>query len=512
MTPTEEHAKSTRTSAFSGGSVLILFHAVILAGALIYCMFDPMAQFATFGAASALVISLPTASSSYRVLSPWTMVVLVIIVGCEIRGAAITFGWGEHGTLERLFLLGQDPSYFFMPSLYYLLGIAVMTLAYSARSPTRQPAQHSYIYSRLRAYQFDRYIGIICAAFALIGAVAFILYVQRTGGFNFTTLSAKRTTIGGLELGHDYQSYGVIRYLHSFSSVAFWIYLAHLASSRRKHSPLSGNGLIVLILFLNAASLPFYTSSRSGIAYILIIAVSIELSLSRRRLSRKLILGAAGILLLILGVMTVARTAQYSATGESSDPGEQIVNGVQQAIVYNRNFGDIQTTAHIINGVPRILPYEYGGTITGWLAAPVPRAIWPDKPILSLGPTIGVKIYGNARSGVPPGFLGEMYWDWGIFGILIGSFILGRLLSWINKRLVPSDHRSPGLTACYCVGFFPLGYHIWATGVGQSLFGLVTDLTLLLITLWFCGRAQSTPPRHDRWKSAKRHTSKVRAY
>ena len=49
----------------------------------------------------------------------------------------------------------------------------------------------------------------------------------------------------------------------------------------------------------------------------------------------------------------------------------------------------METAARIINNVPEVIPYQNGKPMLGWALAPIPRAIWRDKPVINLGPLIG---------------------------------------------------------------------------------------------------------------------------
>jgi oligosaccharide repeat unit polymerase len=70
------------------------------------------------------------------------------------------------------------------------------------------------------------------------------------------------------------------------------------------------------------------------------------------------------------------------------------------------------------------LPSEYGLTYFTQLVNPIPRAIWPGKPVADAG-LILARAYGAVdRNGEPtmttsPGFLGEAYLNFGFFGLLI---------------------------------------------------------------------------------------------
>ncbi len=83
---------------------------------------------------------------------------------------------------------------------------------------------------------------------------------------------------------------------------------------------------------------------------------------------------------------------------------------------------------------PDMAPYRYGSTFLVILLSPIPRAIWPDKPI-GLGKELTWYLGGyfatfyDPTSGmsITPTLVGEFYANLGIVGILLGGFVLGSL-------------------------------------------------------------------------------------
>ena len=76
------------------------------------------------------------------------------------------------------------------------------------------------------------------------------------------------------------------------------------------------------------------------------------------------------------------------------------------------------------------LPKQYGLTYFTQIVNPIPRAIWPSKPVADAG-LIMARAYGNVdRNGEPtmtssPGFLGEAYLNFGLLGLLILPAVAG---------------------------------------------------------------------------------------
>ena len=70
---------------------------------------------------------------------------------------------------------------------------------------------------------------------------------------------------------------------------------------------------------------------------------------------------------------------------------------------------------------------------------PIPRALWPGKPDddagLELARFKGLIANGSAYLTVSPGLIGEMYWNFGIVGVVLISGFFGYLAkSWDRVR------------------------------------------------------------------------------
>jgi oligosaccharide repeat unit polymerase len=89
--------------------------------------------------------------------------------------------------------------------------------------------------------------------------------------------------------------------------------------------------------------------------------------------------------------------------------------------------------------VPAHGDYQWGHTYLVQLVNPVPRFLWPNKPIgdagLELAALQGAVQNGYTYLTVSPGLIGEMYWNGGFPGILFISAFFGYLArSWDRAR------------------------------------------------------------------------------
>lgn len=75
-----------------------------------------------------------------------------------------------------------------------------------------------------------------------------------------------------------------------------------------------------------------------------------------------------------------------------------------------------------------------GSTFVDAAALFVPRAIWPQKPIITrIGNDLNHQIYGSDRSAIGPGHSSEAYWNFGWLGIFPYMTVLGLILSLFTR-------------------------------------------------------------------------------
>jgi len=78
--------------------------------------------------------------------------------------------------------------------------------------------------------------------------------------------------------------------------------------------------------------------------------------------------------------------------------------------------------------------YQHGYTLIPLATSFIPRIIWPDKLDVQTGLLMDkeFQVTGTGEVYISPSHLGELYWNFGWPGALVGMFLLGTLLGWIN--------------------------------------------------------------------------------
>jgi oligosaccharide repeat unit polymerase len=428
------------------------------------------------------VVSVPIIRDpNYDVLSPWSMIWLSVLFGVTLRGLYIALEWPDFESINARFLLGQDDGFFFFPTVILVVSLGALVAGYSVRTRFRVRSMPSLWHGD--QWDKQRY-SLLLFACVSVSLLAFILYVQATGGFDPNRLSNKRVAVPGLELPEGFQTYGHWRFLAGFAGIAAILAWVDFCFSGRKMTFFRFLGLGALLL--NALLLDVYASTRSGALWVLILFVAIWVMSGRR-----LRLGTAAVVVLV-GLLTfqLMTYARDDARGSVETPPLHFAQ-IIDPLVLNRNLLGLAKTAHIIDAVPDRLDYALGRTYVAPLVAPIPRILWSGKPIVGSGKQIGAAIFGTeGRSGVPPGLAAEAYWNFGIVGILVVPFVLGLGLRRTYETLRPFVI-SKNSAVLYLVLIFPVGFNLIGIEVGRGLTNTLIDGAQFALALSFITKTRS---------------------
>jgi hypothetical protein len=99
----------------------------------------------------------------------------------------------------------------------------------------------------------------------------------------------------------------------------------------------------------------------------------------------------------------------------------------------------VTSPAAVLRATPRWVDYKGGETIAlAVVSLAVPRLFWPDKPTIhtghEFGKTFGLLLPVDTETQIAPTLVGELYWNFGFAGVVIGCFLIGLLLRWIYRR------------------------------------------------------------------------------
>ena len=190
--------------------------------------------------------------------------------------------------------------------------------------------------------------------------------------------------------------------------------------------------------------------SQSGgrrIIGVVIGAAIITWILSQRRLSPKMVFGfAASVLLLLMFMQEMLRYRNF---------GFGVLWAGERPELAVRGFhvdDNMLRLAQLIRFFPETADYVYYGPVYHALCLPIPRLFWPGKP---LGPGFDLPaLVGMTGVSLSSSIIGELYVSFGLWAVLAGGFVMGRLAGMWNKIL--SLPTGPGSVLMYPFGLMAM--------------------------------------------------------
>ena len=422
--------------------------------------------------------------TKYDLLQPFNFVIVLSLLG--VFAQTIFLLTTDEITQDSI-LLGKDSS-ILEPALFgILVGLICFIIGYyldfiPAFNLERLPIIRNRTWEPRRLL----FISVIMTIFSLI---IIAVYLQKIGIFSEVLanpiaylMTKKRLVVEGSD--YQYSSLKYLRWGASLLTYEFYFLFALFASSKKKiFSPL---GILALTFGLIASLFPLIAGSRSGILIHLVYGTFIWHYL-RERLTRRnlfVLIAISLILLILLGSLRAINQGQVTEFSEYSGT---------LTILDGRRWFNVVRTALIIDGVPDNLDYQYGKTFLTWLVAPIPREIWVEKPIIRIGPILGTAIFQRdlAKTGVPPGYLAELYLNFGFWGISVGMFLLGLWLKFLYKTFRDWISHNRNAILLYMVIIFPFSFNLLASDISGIMVNCLINFFSIYLILIFISKPKS---------------------
>lgn len=253
--------------------------------------------------------------------------------------------------------------------------------------------------------------------FRQMGFIDQILNLRFVATKFFVSESGERSALGFLSIGGDFL-------------VVFFIYYIVMA---RK---LTWINIYTLSMALLAVSL-FLSSRRNGILAIIILLMIVYAvrKMNANVLARLLRVGA--VVLILVGVSFSSQIRNSAGDGQTLGQLDVMValQATATHALEGAYFIDPAKTAAIIETMESREDFFWGASFLGFVIAPIPRVLWPEKPSVRMGPYVAQELFSfGSAAGVPPGAIGEFYINFGWPGIAAGMALLGAFLAFIWWR------------------------------------------------------------------------------
>lgn len=186
----------------------------------------------------------------------------------------------------------------------------------------------------------------------------------------------------------------------------------------------------------------------------------------------------------------ISRTARFAG---SKDFNDLLVQGIAATSI---RFDGLGVASVIVRDCPSRVPFQ-GGWSLGYIPLSyVPRIVWPGKPDLAPG------LWVTAHFGAGPGvfshtgstWVGELWYSFGWFGVMIGMAVMGIFLRVLHEMLFQPEAVIPAQLMSVIV-LFTIPPTLGGALIGP-VNGVIFGAMPLVITHW-CVRVMSGAPRRS---------------
>lgn len=276
----------------------------------------------------------------------------------------------------------------------------------------------------------------VCA----LGVVAFLAFITSQGGLEAHIASWGSGRVEGLGGKHYFIA------LATLGIPACLVWLAYQPSALRSPWFLACAGSALAIAFLASGS-------RGSALYAAATGFCVWM-LRRRQLPYLRVLLAIVVAIYVLTVLGSFRRSTWQGAADweaATREGlvDTVVQGARGELVQRGSVDDGMLP--ILARVPHDVPFLAGDSYLAVISLPIPKALWPGKPGMIDG-RVG-RTFFDLNAGVPPGAIGEAYWNFHVPGVLVVFFLYGVFLQWLG-RTYRAHADAPGMAVVLAATVF----------------------------------------------------------
>jgi hypothetical protein len=216
---------------------------------------------------------------------------------------------------------------------------------------------------------------------------------------------------------------------------------------------------IVIVLMIGQVAVGFVTDIR-GLALMPPVLVVIALTLLDNKVPKAWLLTLIVLLAVLFPILSAYRTAISGDRGLSREQAVQNLSKVFDVVLAyadkdaerSEKFGHSslferlsikENVEHVFTKTGADVPFQNGYTLAAIPLAFVPRLILPEKVDVPTGVLFNHTFYrGDDDTYISPSHLGELYWNFGWPGLVLGMLLIGAVLGFVAAKCNMADHAS----------------------------------------------------------------------
>lgn len=168
--------------------------------------------------------------------------------------------------------------------------------------------------------------------------------------------------------------------------------------------------------------------------------------------------------------------SEYIASGDYKIPVYQGTNQDNAVESFLNRMFEINAPAYIYELTARS-GFQNGRTFQNIAIGMIPRILWPNKPSTPQGQKFSSEYVGFDKVSIGMLIAGELYWNFGFIGIIIGSMFIGLALGFVWRLITPFALKN--------FFYFTFYFYLLQSSIGGSEFSAVFLGALQLIIVFF---------------------------
>jgi len=226
-----------------------------------------------------------------------------------------------------------------------------------------------------------------------------------------------------------------------------------------KTSWTNGRTLVALLLSLTMTALLAQGGGRRLVGVMFGMGIILWILLLREIRLRNvvIVIASVGMVLFIMQSMIEYRSVGYSAAFKDKsgdlviDKSAMAEEEAEEEEIFHVD-DNFYRMSQVIQLIPGTYPHVYGQHLLWVLVRPVPRVLWPGKP---MGPGFDLSaVVGAEGASLSMSVVGEFYMSGGLIVVLLGGWLYGRLAGMASTLLTRTA--TPGALIIYSVSTMAL--------------------------------------------------------
>lgn len=425
---------------------------------------------------------------TFDVFEPIVPMAISTFIGGTLRSMYIAWSPRDYSVIQ--FLVGDmTPADLVQYEFMVPIALASMALGYLMWRG-RAPIERLPLISNTRWPPVR--VLLIAGAYALVGLLGVYLLVKSTG-VSFTGLvglSAKRTVDLSSQGGDQYAHAGYLRWLAVCLKVSLLIvYMAWVSRKDANGNPRPFGPVRAVILgglVFACMVWPILSSSRTAVIEI-VFSLLVMYVYTRNRGNFKRFFRICMVVLVFALVVLIGMGLWRNISQRGSVTPAPFLQTAADQSLGSGNFLPAERAAFIMAKY-KDKPFLYGSSYFVWLAMPIPKAIWPDRPDISdMNDFVKGQIYGRdvLKGGYPPGMVGEAYINFGYWGVIFIPFLLGALQRFVYVSFKPLLGVNRNATLLYAAILWEIGFQVADLNVSLLMANVITTMLPLLLAFAF---------------------------